>query len=124
MITFAIRRISVKTRTILGFAAGLTFALATNVRAQTVSIWADQAGTTIYRTGGTNYVGFAGANWGPRVGEYFSQGSALVLPFQLPTLPVGAQFVTPGINTSSVAQKVPDSSRRSKMATLMPAFWR
>ncbi len=83
-----------KMLTVHALAAGLTLVIATNVRGQTLSIQADQAGTTIYVTGGTNYVGFAGANWGPRVGEYFGQGSALVLPFQLPTLPAGAQFVT------------------------------
>ena len=62
MITFAPRRTFVKKRTILGFAAGLTLVLAIRVSGQTVSIRADQAGTTIYGTGGTNYVGFDGPN--------------------------------------------------------------
>src|SRR6266481_6408489 len=84
----------VKNRTVLGFAGGLTLVIATSVGGQTLSIRADQDGTTIYVTGGTNYVGFAGPNWGPRVGEYFGQGSVLVLPFRLPALIAGAQFVT------------------------------
>ncbi len=67
--------------------------LATCVHGQTLSIRADQAGRTIYGSGGTNYVGSPGPNWGPRVGS-FGQGSVLVLPFQLPTLSAGAQFAT------------------------------
>src|SRR5277367_3547662 len=83
-----------KKRTALFLAISLALVTAGHVGGQTFSTTADQAGTTIYGSGGTNYVGFTGPNWGPRVGEYFGQGSALVLPFQLPTLPVGGQFVT------------------------------
>jgi hypothetical protein len=83
-----------KKRTALFLSISLALVTADHVGGQTFSATADQAGTTIYGSGGTNYVGFTGPNWGPRVGEYFGQGSALVLPFQLPTLPVGAQFLT------------------------------
>jgi len=63
--------------------------------AQTFTNLADKAGMTVYATSaGTNAVVWDGANYAPRVGEYYSYGADLVLPFQLPTLPPGASFAT------------------------------
>jgi beta-glucosidase len=62
--------------------------------AQTITNRADKAGYCVYVSNGTNTVGWAGANYAPRVGEYYSHGSDLVLPFQLPTLAPGALFAT------------------------------
>ena len=45
--------------------------------AQTYSNRADAATRSVYVTsGGTNTVGFAGANYAPRIGEYQSRGAA------------------------------------------------
>ena len=83
------------TRLLLAFLFAITAGLNSSVHAQTYTNRADQAGSTVYTTSaGTNTVAWAGPNYGPRVGEYFSQGSCLVLPFQLPTLAPGAQFAT------------------------------
>jgi beta-glucosidase-like glycosyl hydrolase len=83
-------------RTNLALASLLALALTLipSTHAQTITIRANQAGSTVYISNGTNTVGWAGANYAPRVGEYFSHGSDLVLPFQLPTLAPGAQFAT------------------------------
>ncbi len=63
--------------------------------AQTYSNRADAATRSVFVTsGGTNNVGFAGANYAPRIGEYQTRGAALVLPFQVPTLDPGAHFAT------------------------------
>lgn len=63
--------------------------------AQTYSNRASSATRSVFVTsGGTNNVGFADANYAPRIGEFQSRGSVLVMPFQLPTLDPGAHFAT------------------------------
>lgn len=64
------------------------------LRAGVSILTASQAASTVYVSNGSNVVAFAGPAYAPRVGEYFGKGSALVLPFQLPTLAPGAQFST------------------------------
>ena len=79
----------------LVLASLIALALVSTAHAQTYTNRASQAGITVYVTSaGVITNAWAGASYAPRVGEFASHGSCLVVPFQLPTLPAGAQFAT------------------------------
>ena len=73
---------------------------AAHAPAQTFTNRAGSASRSVYvGSDGSNIVGWAGANYAPRVGELNGRGACLVFAFQLPSLDPGAQFASADFQT-------------------------